>query len=109
MDTTVKIFNQFYNLDLVVSAYEYELVYSFFIKYLSDEQTAKSFSENLFRVANITQVPVLDLLASFGNGSALEINATMSYYLNSLNNKTVLYGVSSPMIPNNVVQRNIVQ
>ena len=64
-DTTVKVFDQFYNLDLVVNADQYEIVYSFFKNYTVNISTAKSFTQTLFRIANETQINVLDLLKTF--------------------------------------------
>lgn len=109
-DLTVKIFNQFYDLDLVVSAYDYELVYSFFKGMYTTDKIAKSFTETLFRIANQTQISVLELLQTFQTSEKLKINLTMAYYLNSIStNKTVLYGVLNPVAPNEPVARNIVQ
>jgi hypothetical protein len=113
LDYTVKIFDQFYNLDLVVNASEYEIVYSFFKEYSSDDAVAKSFTDTLFRISNETQIAVLDLLTTFQNTGSdsekIKISLTMAYYLNSLSNKTVLYGVNQVLVPNNNVQRNIIQ
>ena len=108
-DITVRVFDQFYQLDLVVGAYEYELVYSFFRGYTDNDRVARSFSDTLFRISNLTQIPVLDLLQTFEGSDALKVSATMAYYLNSVSNKTVLFGVQQVAAPNNAVQRNIIQ
>lgn len=108
-DYTVRIFNQFYNLDLTVNGSEYELVKSFFDEYTSDEKVSKSFTDTLFRIATETQISVLELLNTFESSDKLKVNLTMAYYLNSISkNKTLLYGVTNPMKPNESVQRNIV-
>lgn len=107
VDLTVKIFDQFYNLDLVVGANEYELVLSFFRGVTSDETVARTFTETLFRISNVTQVPVLDLLQSFDSNEKLKVNLTIAYYLNSISNKTVLYGVNQVRAPNPTVARNV--
>jgi hypothetical protein len=108
-DLTVRIFDQFYDLDLVVNANQYEVVYSFFRNFTSNVATAKSFAQTLFRIANETQVNVLDLLQTFEGNDRLKVTLTMSYYLNSISNQTVLFGVNNVIVPNNLVQRNIVQ
>jgi hypothetical protein len=108
-DTTVRIFDQFYDLDLVVGANQYEVVYSFFKNYTTSIATAKSFTQTLFRIANQTQVNVLDLLQTFEGGDRLKVTLTMAYYLNSVSNQTVLFGVNNVIVPNNSVQRNIIQ
>jgi hypothetical protein len=108
-DYTVQIFDQFYNLNLVVDASEYEVVLSFFNGYTDDAKVAKSFTENLFRISNMTQIPVLELLQSFQGSDSMKVSLTMAYYLNSVSNKTTMFGVTNVSSPNNVVSRNIVQ
>ena len=108
-DLTVRIFDQFYDLDLVVNANQYEVVYSFFKNYTSSITAAKSFTQTLFRIANETQVNALDLLQTFEGSDKLKVTLTMAYYLNSISNQTVLFGVNNIIVPNNTVQRNVVQ
>jgi hypothetical protein len=108
-DTTVRIFDQFYNLDLTVDSNQYEIVYSFFRGYTSNIATAKSFTQTLFRIANETQINVLDLLQTFEGNDKLKVSLTMAYYLNSVGNQTVLFGVNNVIFPNQTIQRNIVQ
>jgi hypothetical protein len=109
VDTTVKIFDQFYNLNLVVNADQYEIVYSFFKEYTSSIATAQSFTTTLFLIANQTQSNVLELLQTFEGSDKLKVSLTMAYYLNSVSNKTVMFGVNNVLVPNNTVQRNILQ
>jgi len=110
-DLTVRIFDNFYNLDLVINASEYEVVLSYFQSTMNDVDVAKNFTETLFRISNITQISVLDLLQSFQTGQAtkMQVMLTMAYYLNSLNNKSLMYGVTNVVSPNQIVSRNIIQ
>lgn len=113
-DITVRVFNQFYDVDLVVDASQYDIVYAYFSNLTSNQRIARTYAEILFIVANITQENVLDLLQTFQNNddsmNAMNIALSMAYYLNTLSpNKTVLYGVNNQLIPNETVQRNIVQ
>lgn len=108
-DITVRVFDQFYDLDLVVNADQYEIVYSFFKNYTSNIATARSFTQTLFRIANETQVNVLDLLKTFQGSDKLKVTLTMAYYLNNISNQTVLFGVNNVVVPNETVQRNIIQ
>lgn len=109
IDNTVKIFDQFYNLDLQISAEEYEIVYSFFRQYCNSDASAAAFTTTLFVISSQTGVNVLELLSTFDTSDELKVNLTMAYYLNNVSNKTAMYGVNNVIIPNNVVQRNIVQ
>lgn len=109
VDYTVRVFDQFYNLDLVVNADEYEVVLSFFRKYSSTEQIAKSFTDAIFRVSNVTQISVMELLQSFDAQDKIKVQLTMAYYLNSITNNTLMYGVNQIRVPNQAVARNVVQ
>ena len=108
-DQTVRIFNEFYNLELRVSANEYEIVQSFFRGYTDSVDVANNFTETLFRISNETGIEVLTLLDTFQSEDSMKVSLTMAYYLNSFSDKTVLYGVSNLLMPNARVQRNIVQ
>lgn len=111
IDQTVAIFDQFYDFTAQVNGDQYEIVYSFFKEYTSSEEAARSFSSTLFVIANETKINVLDLLETFqsANGDKMKVSLTMAYYLNTISNKTVMYGVNDVVSPNNLVQRNIVQ
>ena len=108
-DQTVRIFNEFYNLELRVSANEYEIVQSFFRGYTDSIDVANNFTETLFRISNQTGIEVLTLLDTFQADYSMKVSLTMAYYLNSFSDKTVLYGVSNLLTANRQVQRNIVQ
>lgn len=109
-DPTVRVFNNFYNLDLLVGADQYEVVRSFFRARTNSEETADTYTETLFRVSNITDTPVLELLQGMENQDSMQIQLSLAYYLNTLSNtKSVLFGSSSIMTPNPKVQRNIIQ
>jgi hypothetical protein len=108
LDRTVRIFDQFYNIDLVVDANAYEVVYSYF-EFVSKSKTiAKNFSTVLFIIAQQTNIPVMTLLENVkGSNNKLDVDATMAYYINSIKSKTTLYGVSVVPAPNQRAQRNI--
>lgn len=110
-DLTVRVFNQFYNVDLQVNASEYDTVFAYFSNYTSNEKVSRAFSETLFRISNITETNVLDLLQSFEtNTDTMQMALTMAYYLNTIDpNKSVLYGVNNVLTPNESAQRNIIQ
>lgn len=108
IDNTVKIFDGFYQQDLIVNANEYDVVYSFFRNYASTDTIAKNFTTFLFVISQGTGIPVISLLDDIQGKTGLQVNATIAYYLNSIKNKVVLYGVAEQPVPNLVVQRNIV-
>jgi hypothetical protein len=109
IDTTARVFDQFYEIDIQINPDQYEIVYSFFIQYCDTTLSAASFTSSLFLISSKTGVNVLDLLDTFETGDALKVNLTMAYYLNTISNKTVMFGVNNVIAPNNLVQRNIIQ
>lgn len=109
LDNTVRLFDQFYNFDLVVDGNQYDLVYSYFFKITGNKNTANNFTTVMFRISNITGENVLTLLDEMKNTTNLTASGILTYYLNSLKSKTTLYGIANIPVPNETVQRNIVQ
>lgn len=110
-DSTTRIYDAFYDLQIEPPAGQYEIVNAFFNQYCSDQRTSESFTVNLFRISLLTGTDVLTLLDSFkGARDSMQINLTMAYYLNSINpHKAVLLGFSNVLVPVFSTQRNIVQ
>lgn len=109
VDQTVRVFDDFYNYDVNVPAPEYDLVYSFFKKEMSDANVAGNFTANLFRVSDNTGVPVLDLLKSLQGSTGMQLSVNLAYYLNNIRSNATLLGVNSPTTPNFYAARAVVQ
>jgi len=109
LDQTVRIFDEFYEFNLVVNGSEYDVVYSYFKGICDTTQIAGNFTVYLFRISQETQIPVLDLLGYIQGRNKLEVNSVITYYLNSFKSKTSIYGFGSVPKPNESVARNIVQ
>lgn len=109
LDQTVKIFDSFYAFDAVVNAVEYDIVYSYFVSVCATKNIAANFTAVLFRVAQETQIPVLQLLDQIKGKQSMEMNQILAYYLNSFKSKTSLYGIAIIPKSNQPVARNIVQ
>lgn len=110
-DSTNAIYDAFYDFQIEPPAGQYEIVNSFFNQFTDNQITSEAFTVNLFRIATLSGVNVLTLLESFkGATSSMQINLTMAYYLNSINdNKAVMFGFNNILQPVQSVQRNIVQ
>lgn len=108
LDKTVRVFDQFYNFDLVVNADEYEIIYSYFYDVTKSDNISKNFTTILFRIASVTGESSMKLLSYLTGSTRLEAENILIYFLNSLKSKTTLYGVSTEPIPNQPVQRNVV-
>lgn len=107
IDTSVRVFDEFYSFSVEVDANEYDVVNSYFRSVFSDNQIAKNFTTSLFRVAEQTQQPVLTLLASIEGQDAITLTNTMAYFLNGIRSPTTLLGVNNPVVPNYWAARNV--
>lgn len=108
LDTSVKLFDNFYNFDMVVDATKYEIVRSYFKSINNSDTIAANFATMVFRISGITGNDPLTLLSFVQGKTKLEANAIMIYYLNNIKSKTALYGISVMPQPNENVQRNII-
>lgn len=108
LDGTVRLFDQFYNFDLVVDGNQYDIVYSYFYEISKSKNVAGNFTLMIFRISSVTGENPLDLLEYMKSTSKTETTSLMAYYLNSIKSKTTLYGVNAVPQPNQLVQRNIV-
>jgi len=108
LDSSVKLFDSFYNFEMNVSANQYDIVYSYFYETTKSKNIAQNFTTIIFRLSSITGENVMTMLEYLQGKSKLEANVTLAYYLNSIKSKTTLYGVSIVPKPNEMVQRNIV-
>lgn len=108
LDKTVRVFDQFYNFDLVVGADQYEIVYSYFYDISKSVSIARNFATILFRISYTTGEDVLKLLDYLKGTTSIQASGILIYYLNSLKSKTTLYGINVEPAPNQSVLRNVV-
>lgn len=106
LDKTIKIFDTFYEFESIINGAEYDIVFGYFNTI--SKVSAGNLTVALFRISQETKIPVLSLLDSIRGKTKLEMNQTITYYLNSMKSKTALYGVSVVPQPNQSVARNIV-
>ena len=109
LDKTVRIFDAFYNLDLVIDSNQFDLIYSYFFEITKSKDTSINFTSIIFRISNLTGQNALDLLDELKTTDNFKSNALLTYYLNSFKSKTTLYGINSVISPNQLAQRNVVQ
>lgn len=107
LETTVKIFDNFYNYELEVPVDQYDVVYSYFRTVTSSDQQARTFTTSLFRVADETQVDIMTLFQSIQDKNVIELSATLTYYLNGLRSPTSLLGISAVTVPNRYAAHNV--
>ena len=109
-DTTITIFDSFYNTNLHVNGAEYDTVNSYFYGVTGSNIIAANYAAILFRIAQQGNYSVMQLLELIkGNSTTLlQLNSLMCYYLNTFKSKASLYGVSNIPHPNQAVQRNVI-
>ena len=107
IDQTVKIFDRFYNYEVDVPVLEYDAVYSFFKSIYGTAEAAGNFTVSLFRVAQQSAIPVMDLLQQIQGQSQAELNLTLAYYLNNIRSPATLLGINATTTPNYYVARNV--
>jgi len=109
IDQTVQIFDRFYEYSETVAAQEYDAVYSYMRSQFGTAEAAGNFTVTVFRIAEQSQIPVMDLLQQFQGMNAVELTLTLSYYLNNLRSASTLLGVNQPVTPNYYVAHNVRQ
>jgi hypothetical protein len=110
IDQTVRVFDTFYDYDVDIPVGDYDVVNSYFKSVMTTKQAADNFTVSLFKVAQDTKIPPLELLKVFqASGEQLDLNINMAYYLNSIRSRATLLGVGIPVVPNFYPARNVVQ
>ena len=108
VDLTVRIFDNFYNFGLDVPTNEYDAVNSFFESVFIDKEAAQNLTTTFFRISKESGTSVMTLLEQVQGQSAIEVTATLAYYLNGLRSPSTLIGVNVPVTPNYYTARNVV-
>jgi len=108
VDLTVRVFDEFYNFGLEVDGNDYDAVNSFFESIFLDQEAAQNLTVTFFRIAKETNTPVMTLLEQVQGQSAIEVTATLAYYLNGLRSPSTLLGVNVPVTPNYYTARNVI-
>jgi len=110
IDQTVRVFDNFYDYDVNIPVGDYDVVNSYFKSVMTTKQAADNFTVSLFRVAQDTKIPPLELLKVFqAGGTEMDLNINMAYYLNSIRSRATLLGVGIAVAPNFYAARNVVQ
>ena len=107
-DKTVYIFDNFYSFELYVDASLYDVVLSYFKSVFDNEDAAKNFTLNLFRISESTGDPAIELLDSIRGQNQIELSATFAYYLNNLRSNSTLLGINAVTTPAFYAARNVI-
>lgn len=106
-DTTVRVFDTFYDFGIDVPVGQFDVVNSFFESIFNDSVAAKNFTTALFRVADQTKTPVLTLLAEMQDQDQITVTSSLAYYLNGIRSPSTLLGIQAAVAPNVWAARNV--
>tara|TARA_R110000822_G_scaffold133270_1_gene270565 strand:- start:40 stop:399 length:360 start_codon:yes stop_codon:yes gene_type:complete len=106
-DPTVRVFDEFYNRELIIDSNTYDTVLSFFSSIFADTLAAQNFTLNVFQISQDSSIPVETLLSELSNQNQVQISATLAYYLNNLRSNTTLLGIKTTATPNQYAARNV--
>ena len=76
VDLTVRVFDDFYNFSIEVDANTWDIVNSYMLSVFKTAEAAENFSTTLFRIADETEVPVLDILSQIQGMDTIELTDT---------------------------------
>lgn len=107
IDSTVQLFDRFYEYEANVPAQEYDAVYSYFLSVFGTADAAGNFAVTLFRTSEQSRIPVMDLLQQLEGLDNVELTLTMAYYLNNFRSASTLLGINQPVTPNFYVAHNV--
>jgi hypothetical protein len=107
VDLSARVFDTFDAPQIQLDANEYDVVSSFFESIFTDQTAARNLTLTFFTIAEQTKTPVLTLLDEVIDQNAIQLTATMAYYLNGLRSPSTLLGVNSSVTPNFYTARNI--
>ena len=108
-DRTIRIFDQFYAYETTVATDEYDAVNSYFKSVFGTAEAAGNFTVTLFRIAQQSDIPVMNLLEQIQGQTQAELTLTLAYYINGLRSKATLLGINASVTPNYYVARNVRQ
>lgn len=107
VDLSARVFNDFSGEPFQVSANEYDAVNSFFRQVFKTGDAAANFTEQVFRISKISNVPALTILQQMQGQDAIRVTTTISYLLNAIRSPTTLLGVNAVSTPNVWAARNV--
>ena len=107
-DNTVKIYDEFYGTEAVISAEQFDIARAYFRSVFNDNLIAEQFTTTFFAIKETYNKDFDELLKEFkASGNTLNLNEITAYYLNGLRSKSTLLGVTNLRVPNQYVSRNI--
>jgi len=106
-DITVRVFDTFNDFGINVPVDQYDAVNSYLRSVFADAVAANNFTTALFRIANETDTPVLEVLAQIADQDRIRVTLNIAYFLNGLLRPSTLLGINTAVTPNVWAARNV--
>lgn len=103
----IRVVDEFTSSDFVVSANEYDYVYSFFKRAMKDPVAAENFTVAIYQVSRQANIPVLEIVETMKDQPEIELTASIAYYLNGIRSSATLLGVNNLVQSNYYAARNV--
>lgn len=107
IDQTVRIFDTFYLFEEYVPVNEYDTINSYFRAKMGTTQAAANFTVTLFRIAQESKTPVMNIFQEIKGLDQPQLSLTLSYYLNGIQSLSTLLGINAVSTPNYYAARNV--
>lgn len=104
---THSFFDSFFDQPVQVSGVEWDIAYSFFLKYSGNEEAATSLSESTIMAAEEQGESIVDIITELNKYDNLELDTVLAIYFNNTRRPTSLLGVSQPRLSAKYVARNV--
>lgn len=107
IDTSVRVFDTFNDFGIDVPVDQYDAVYSYLRSVFADPVAANNFTTAIFRIANETNTPALEVLAQIQDEDSIRVTLNIAYFLNGLRSPSTLLGINTTVTPNVWAARNV--
>ncbi|RLA01859.1 MAG: hypothetical protein DRQ47_07530 [Gammaproteobacteria bacterium] len=106
-EKNIKVIQNYNSVEVDIDGNEWDYVFGFFKKAMKDVTAAENFAQSIFQVSRQTNVSAVSIVQSMKGQAGLELNASLSYYLNGIRSNATLLGVSNIVKPNFYAGRNV--
>jgi len=107
-NNNIRIRDDFYKFDITIPVNEYDVIFSFLNKAMSNRFAAENFTAAVFQIAASKNITAIKFIESLTTQNKIELSASIAYYLNEIRKPTTLLGVTQLTTPNWFAARNVV-
>lgn len=110
-DTTAAVFNTFYEPvgQYAVEPGLYDEAVAYFVQQSRSPVEARRLADLMFRVAEASAVPAVQIFEDVRARRSSDIDNTLNFYINQVNSRTTLQGLSTNIQSNFFVARTVIE